>query len=284
MQPLPLTIRDTAPGPDYVRLTGARADGLPDGIHTGGAWLAPDGQTVWKPLDGRPHANTDHHWPTRESECLLAAQGLPFFPSNWRIEEANGRRFLVRPRASILTPQDAGNLMERDQVEELIISLRLLNGRGWAVNDFITLGIDPDDQWFIVDLSAAWEAGDGADDDWRLMQYLEMAGHTRRVKLYHDARHVLCQTCWLLKPETRGYRHVYASRHRPMDAMWARLEGVLYQDADYALTGVQTWAISQTPLVPDLLKRYELEWAWSPRTSDPRFHDAAQPAAAGQGG
>jgi hypothetical protein len=65
---LPLSIRDVAPGPDFTRLTGTRPDGLPDGVHTGGAWLSPDGREVWKPLDARPYANADGHIPASENQ------------------------------------------------------------------------------------------------------------------------------------------------------------------------------------------------------------------------
>ncbi len=50
--PLPLPIRAIGPHPDAVRLRGTRADGLPDGVHTGVVWLWD--QEVYKPDDRRP--------------------------------------------------------------------------------------------------------------------------------------------------------------------------------------------------------------------------------------
>ena len=90
----PLSIRDVSPSPGAVRLTGTRQDGLPDGMHTGGAWLC--GEEVWKSLDGRPYANAECHYSTLEADVLEEMADKPLFPRNWRIEEANGRRFLVR--------------------------------------------------------------------------------------------------------------------------------------------------------------------------------------------
>lgn len=77
--PLPLSIRDVGPHPDAVRLTGMRSDGLPDGVHTGGAWLWGQ-HGIFKPLDGRPYANAKNHYPTDELTVLELMAGQPLFP------------------------------------------------------------------------------------------------------------------------------------------------------------------------------------------------------------
>jgi len=86
MKALPIEIRNVPPGPGFTRLDGKTNGDLPEGVHTGGVWVSPDGAEYWKPLDGRPWVNADYHVPTREAECLEMMAREPAFPRNWRVE------------------------------------------------------------------------------------------------------------------------------------------------------------------------------------------------------
>lgn len=147
----PITIRDIAPGPGAIRMTGSRSDGSSDGFHTGGAWFYQG--KVWKPLDGRPYANASSHIETTEEQCLVALRDKPLFPQNWVIKEANGRRFIVRDRVPVF-PGGGLRLTLKDllEIESGLIEMNRLN---WEVNDDLVIGKDRRGKLFIVDLSAA---------------------------------------------------------------------------------------------------------------------------------
>jgi hypothetical protein len=164
---LPLSIREVKPHPLAVNYCGTRSDGLPDGFHTGGVYLLKrnGNNLVYKPLDGRPCPNCDGHVPTMEAAALHALAGLPFFPRNWWIEERNGRRFLVRPWATIVHPRDLG----LEMLWRIAEAVSAANRRQWEIGDLITVG-KIGEEWFIVDLSTAhyceynatWPADDAA--------------------------------------------------------------------------------------------------------------------------
>lgn len=150
-QQYPISIRDVSPGPGAIRITGDRANGGVDGLHTGGAWLYQN--KVWKPLDGRPYANASVHIETDEEACLKALQGKPLFPKNWEIREENGRRFVVRDKVS--TFPRGGLTLSLTQLEEVAKGIKAMNKAGWAVNDDIVIGRDRSGRLFVVDLSNA---------------------------------------------------------------------------------------------------------------------------------
>ena len=171
MSTLPIEIRDVAPGSGFTRLDGKTNDGLPDGVHTGGVWVSPDGAEYWKPLDGRPWANADYHVSTREAECLDVMAGEPAFPRNWRVEEAgmvtvddatHTRCWLVRGKAWVV-PDDwpacrqtgPADALRLEHVLEVERGLRLLNARGWTVGDSLKVAFDREGRPFILDLSCA---------------------------------------------------------------------------------------------------------------------------------
>lgn len=189
---LPLSIRDVSPGEGAERLTGTRADGLPDWVHTGGAWLHRG--EVWKPLDGRPWVNSDCHVPTLEAEFLEAVAGQPFFPRNWRVEEVNGRRFLVRPFARILEPKaiDDATLLALAQ------AVREVNAQEWEIGDLLQVG-EIGGVPFVVDLSTVHVqkgiCAYAADDGPYLQRFFALAGREalwerleseRRAALFHE--------------------------------------------------------------------------------------------------
>src|SRR2546430_12019622 len=96
----PLEFHNISPGADFT-------ERLP-GEHTGGPFVNPDGQELWKPLDCLPYPNAPHRVETREATILERLAGTPGFPRNWRVEQANGRRFLVRKRAYLIPEEEAG--------------------------------------------------------------------------------------------------------------------------------------------------------------------------------
>jgi hypothetical protein len=270
MTKYPLSIRDVPPGPGAVRLTGTRPDGLPDGVHTGGAWLWQG--EVWKPTDGRPYANCEHHYPTREVECLEEMAGQPGFPRNWRVEELNGRRFLVRPRCDVVGTDIDPESLTTDNLLFVEAAVRGLNRVGWEVNDPITLAVDPDYQPFILDLSAANKLPNKgcmmADDTAKVLKFFTWCRADLLVKLREHARHVTASCEWLI--EHPRHRHVYASFNRPIDSFWASIPGgPVYVHtppgaANWTEAIPHTWVATTAPLEDDVIKRYELRWGWSP--------------------
>jgi len=262
----PLSIRHISPSPGAVRLTGTRQDGLPDGTHTGGAWLC--GNEVWKPLDGRPYANAECHYSTQEAEVLDEMADKPLFPRNWRIEEANGRRFLVRRKARII---DDFSELDTDKVLMVESAVRALNAAKWEIGDPITLAYDLDSyDLFIVDLSNAQRmTGTGAfeaNDEWRIHEFMKQAGCENLVKLRRHARHVLTNIAFIEK-RREGYVHVYASFNRPLSQMWCKIpESVFVQTdgANWSEATPHTWCVTRQPLDAETMHRYELRYGWSP--------------------
>lgn len=283
MKTLPLTIRDVRPAPYAIRLTGQRADGLPNGFHTGGAWLVDD--EVWKPLDGRPYANCEYHYPTDEVEALEAIAGEPLFPRNWRIEEANDRRFLVRKRAHIIGQDVEYHDLSKEQVLLVEQGIREFNRRGWEVNDEIQLGIDPDTyDLFLVDLSTACyrppEQRKGCyapNDERRIFCFFKECGCDWLVTLREAAYRVISHMEDLLeraRKRCEGFVHIYGSFNRPISSLWASFPCEVYfvdnERANWEKAIPHTWVVSQEPLDDETIRRYELTWGWSP-VHDPQL-------------
>lgn len=268
----PLSIRDVSPHSDAVRLTGVKPDGIPDGVHTGGAWAW--GEYVFKPLDGRPYANCPYHYSTLELEALIEMEGAYLFPHNWWIEKLNGRYFLVRLKSHIFGPDLDFTDIRRENLLSVEQSIRLLNAKGWEVNDDISLALHPKDyDLFVSDLSAVQRMdGTGAyaaDDEDRMLTLFERCGQSWIAKVRRKARS-LVKTRLLRNDEGIKGRHAYGSMYRPMDALWAgelgRTYGATYiqhkpnlQEAD-----PHTWIVTPEPLPPDVIRRFDLTWGWSP--------------------
>lgn len=96
---LPISIRERKPFQNALLISAARYDGLPEGTHTGGAYVYED--KVYKPLDARPFMNAKYHLPTLEAEMLEQLSDLHSFPKNWTVETHNERRWLVRKKAFV---------------------------------------------------------------------------------------------------------------------------------------------------------------------------------------
>jgi hypothetical protein len=277
----PLSIRDVSPGEGAIRLTGIRADGLPDGVHTGGAWLLSE--LVFKALEGLPYGNADCHVETDEVEALEVMSGEPLFPRNWTVEMHNNRRWLVRPKSMIL-----GRDFTMDQLsdgKELCLSVekavRKFNGRGWEVNDCISLGCDPSGEFFIVDLSCAQHITGNvirADDDHHIYRFFDNNGFERLHQWRYKAGEAHRRYLW--EDFGKGYvtedfhqrhvnSHIYASFARPLQRLWAnRLPpGDLVHETLYPNWGHQiphTWFFGSEDIDPQVVKDYELTWGWSP--------------------
>ena len=276
MNKLPLSIREVKPAPLATRLNGTRYDGLPDGVHTGGAWLYEG--LVYKPLDGRPFANCTYHYSTQEDECLELMSGRPGFPRNWHVEERNGRRWLVRKKAFVVTKP---RILQLDELLFVERAVRDLNQHKWEVGDSISLAYDADTyELFILDLSCAHpQEGTGAfaaDENWRVLKLFKEAGYERLAAMRERGQHIFHDPLHfeaLFDRDVRDYHFLYGSFNRPLSTIWATLpEDVLLLAAArwYAQTydletkdGIpHTWVISPAELDADLIYRYELTLCW----------------------
>lgn len=275
---LPLSIREVKPAKYATRITGQRYDGLPDGVHTGGAYLW-EGE-VYKPLDGRPYANADCHLPTQEAECLEAMADQPCFPRNWRVETRDGRRFLVRKEAYVID-----NPHELEVTDLLLVekAVRELNKAGWQVGDALSLARDFSTyELFILDLSCAHKLT-GAwmydnDENWRVVKLFKQAGFERLAAMRERGQHVFHDPLHfkaLFDRDVRDFHFLYGSFNRPLSKIWATLPAdVLLIDSHRWYTEIDnlmrqhtdgvphTWIASPGPLDDDLLYRYELTFCW----------------------
>lgn len=287
----PLSHKDITPGNGFKRMgTSTRPDGLPDGVHTGGCWLSPDGTEVWKPLDCKPFVNATERIPTDEDKCLAEMDGKPGFlkRDKWHIETANARKWLVLPRM-YFWPQDRDVLLHPLTEDFLVVerALMALNAAGWEYNDLPQLAYHDGDP-YLVDFSAAhkpvkWQHGWHGDGYrmsrwWELMERPDIAELRQRGGHIHHAIQcpefcdkaeepfdVLDRMYPLEQEERRQYAHIYASIRRPMSSIWAGIEGVKYLTSNSNKRPfILTWAVSNHLLDEKTIQQYELTWAWSP--------------------
>jgi hypothetical protein len=141
------------------------------------------------------------------------------------------------------------------------------------------LARDPSGQLFLLDLSAAAEAGTtwmaGADELWRIDRFFQQAGFSRLLAFRQIAYGIVAPCRFSL--EHRGYRHVYTCS---VQAAAEALDDALYisseQAAAYwreekrtqrledALRFSPGWLVAPQPLAPDLCAQFRLIWGWSP--------------------
>jgi hypothetical protein len=280
----PIEMYGQPPFDGCTKLTGTRADGLPDGVHTGGAFLTPDG-FVWKPLIARPYPNADALYPTKEIDLLREFADKPFFPKNWtEVMTPDGRPWLVRKLAPVYGQEIEHRRINRDVLLALEQAVRGVNRAGWEINDLITLALDPKSyKPFIVDLSTAYPTRPvkWCDDSDRFYRFAELCGYDRLSKLRHNAagawHHELMKAISEedkdRATQVRRARHVYASYNRPFSLMWATMPfGTLcvHTDRSDPVNAVpHTWVFTVDPLPPNDDRdseayRYELTWAYSP--------------------
>jgi hypothetical protein len=267
---LPLTLGDVAPGEGFTRLS------IParEGRHTGGPFLSPDGSEVWKPLDGRPYPNAGYRVATQEDVVLELMAGTIGFPRNWRVQQAYGRRFLVRKLARVIPETFEVVCVTKAHVLQIEQALRLLNAKYWTIGDLLKVAIDPETQEpFVLDLSIAYPMGSPtasppykADDSWVFERWAkEVVGHSQIVKLRGDARHVVHQIRWVRE---HGHRHwwVYGSSDDVMDERWpgTAIPNAIYVPADKQGTGMYSWVVVPAQLSNALVSYYHLVWGWAP--------------------
>jgi len=289
----PLSHGNRDPGGGFVKMEmGRNLEGTPEGFHTGGPWLSPNKEEVWKPLDARPHRGADCRMSTDEAVCLEEMAGTPGFPRNWRIETRNERRWLVRG-FSWLWPQktELGRANQNDVVRLVENAVYDLNAHGWEAfgSDVPQAALDPDGNWFLLDLSAAhkpskWQS-DWHGDRERVIKWLGLVGYDHLANLRRRGRNVvhnISLSAIIPRDDEEPYRandvfydvehddrktfvYVYASLNRPMSSVWARMDGVRYLMADISKSPrVHTWAVANRELSADEISRFELTPAYSP--------------------
>lgn len=268
MTKLPLSIREVTPGLGSVKIFRDRKDGLPDGYHTGGVYEFQG--EVWKPLDGRPYANCENHFPTQEDEALLALSEHPWYPKNWRTEVRNNRRWLVRPTCYQLDDVLTSGI-KRDFVLKLEDAVRFANGKGWFINDYLSILIDPNTyQPFIGDLSCAQYRNTPTHLDWegdRVERFLE---DWKCDVVFNERRNTesFYMHAWAHDRDFKEVQYIYGSFNRPLSRMWATLpkDAVLFDNDQGNWTKGIPWTFITTtePLSDELIHRYELRWCWSP--------------------
>lgn len=235
-----LSVRDRKPHIHALRIFSTRPDGLPDGVHTGGAWRCPDG-TVWKPLDGRPFANADYHCRTQEDKCLEALVGQPLFPENWKVHVANNRRFLVREFADVIGPR-AAKLLSYEDLAFVEKGLREMNRTGWHVNDMLSLARDrTSGELFILDLSCASQLTTPESEDWRFSKWVQCCGLDWFAGV-RTAAHKVRQE-WMLERIDRAFAvvSVYAATTTGYS-----IDGAEVIPAEHE--GVEAWILTKDPL------------------------------------
>ena len=263
-----LALHTVAPGEGFTRMA------LPplEGGHTGGPFVSPDGREAWKPLDALPYLNAPRRIPTQEDVALALMAGAVGFPRNWRVELANGRRWLVRQVARVIPETYAGDLVTRSQVLMVERALRLLNARYWEVGDplQIKVAIDPDTgNPFILDLSSAHRMGSPTSsgifkaDDTRLFEKWaeEVAGHADLVRLRRAARRVVSRSAWILGKYGRSHRWVYGAPQPPSEAS---IPDAVYLPVEVGELGLHTWVVVPGRLGDDLVAHHHWQWGWGP--------------------
>lgn len=266
---LPLAIRASAPGEGFTRMQIPAGEGM----HTGGVYLSPGGQKVWKPLDGRPDPDAAYHLPTQEDIVLSLMAGTVGFPKNWRVEVANDRRWLVRKLAYVIPETYERSMLTLDMVLQVEQALRALNAKKWELNDPLRVAIDPDTyEPFLLDLSSA-RPGKGleaplafrANDALLFERWAsEVAGFEELVLYRCAARNVVHSINWFEGPYGKTHHWVYGSEHRPISASWASIPDAVYAPAVWAETGVHTWVVTPGVLGNDLVSSYQLRWGYGP--------------------
>ena len=269
-QHFPISMRDVSPHPDAVRLTGTTPDGLPSGVHTGGAWKY--GDYVYKPVDVQPSMGCGFHVFSQELQVLWEMSGQPLYPQNWWIERHNGRTFIVR-RVAYIFPEDIDYRDYIDREKALYIERAIwnLNAHGWEFNEAsipLALSAGPDYKLFIYDNSAAQKmSGIGAfaaDERDKVTKFFGQCGQTWLADLRRNAREASNQR--LLDPERQGIPWVYCSMYRPI-WLGVNIDGATY--IHQSRTSVQhaqphAWILTPNPLDDDYLRRYEFEFGWGP--------------------
>lgn len=241
-----------------------RPDNLPDGVHCG-AWRC--GTEVYKSL----LTSEVNGWPsyrTQEDAFLEHNADLRFFPPSWRVEDVEGRPWLIRPwtpyifdsRSKLRSQVSAALALALEQ------SVREVNRRGWVIQDALSLGY-LHGHYFVVDASTAYHYQDrqgNADDTTHILRFFRWAGLDWLANWRSTARDFLFTDMFCV--DYPQHRHVYGSFYRPIDRIWARRlpANTLFYHQERRQHIPHTWVITTEALPPDVIKSYELRWGWSP--------------------
>ncbi len=271
-QHFPISLRDVSPHPDAERLTGTTPDGLPSGVHSGGAWKLNG--YVYKPVDVQPSMGCGYHVFSQELEVLLAMKGQPLFPHNWWVERHNSRTFIVRASAWIFGDDLDYEYIDRDKALYVERGIMNLNAHGWEVNEGsipLAMSAGPGYQIFVYDMSAAQRmTGSGAfaaDERDKVLRFFGECGQTWLAKFRRNARKVYGDC--ILNPDIEGPGYVYASMSRPtwigINIPGATFVHVMKPDFHEAIPF--TWIVTPEPLSDDYLRRTEFMYGWGPLTT-----------------
>lgn len=255
-EPLPASVQFLPPGPEFVPMPVPEGEGT----HTGGPWLSPEGE-VWKPLDGVWYLPHPRAVPTREAEALAMMAGEPAFPRNWRVERANGRRWLVRKPARILGVDISASAVREEWVLAVEEGLRRFNRRGWGVNDLLVVALDEKERPFILDLSAASPLDTPYEDEegWFWGWAIRM-GRPDLASLRRKARSLATSV------RTRGHRYVYLSSRPVEEVRSLAPEAIVVSTRGYGWeAGLWlSWALFPHPVTEEVMRQAKLRPVWQP--------------------
>lgn len=296
----PRAIRNVSPGEGFTRIHTTGLDGLPEGAHTGGVWLSPDGKEVWKPLDGG-NAHDGDHESTLEDVCLGVMVGEVGFPHNWRVEVgapfyAPGplsvpkewknckdtgwqlgdkhcyyRRWLVRPCCLVVGSDMPFSELESETWETVEAAVRALNARGWELGDSLALAYDknvPHNPYFILDLSCAhptYYENSAWDDEWRFNTWLTQAGYDDVRKFREAGKRLITSLVFAKENDIPfSWKWAYACRHRPFPQEYELGRPARTVPGSWEEDKVYTWIVCDGPLSDDVVAGFGLTLAWHP--------------------
>lgn len=268
-----LTYEDFAaisPGEGFTKLCPPPYRNLPEGRHTGGPWLSPDGSEVWKLAHGgRWINNMLEVTPTAEAACMQACAGEPgFLPLGaWRTGHTGGWKdgwdWIIKPRMVVV---EEGVKVSRQTAITMERAVRAMNELGWVMQDNVRVATYQGKP-ILLDLSTArfWAQPSNwsfYDDQSYVNRFFRWHGHDRLAALREAAQSIWndydIEERYDLR---RAYPFVYAT-----DC----LECELPTDAMFIMspTGIpcQAWVASQVPVEDEFVFKNELEWVTAPLT------------------
>lgn len=197
----------------------------------------------------------------------------PGFPRNWRVEESNGRRWLVRPFCEVVG-QTYANALPIKMALEVEQGVRLLNYKQWKINDPIVVAIDPTrHQPFILDLSNASQVEPqarknfAANDMSYLLKWFRAIGLVELAELRESGQSILKKTVWM--SQFQEFRHGYRFNDKTTDLPGFGVNWEYHQ---------QSWLLTSFALPAEVATKHNLTWAWSPLEHEPMNVPTPRPA------
>lgn len=253
------------PGPGFVKLTPRPYRNLPEGIHTGGPWLSPDGQTVWKLAYGGCWVNSAIEiGPTDEAACMRACAGEPgFLPARawYTTWGENGWPWIVKPFMRVV---EEGEKIERKTALTIERGIRALNELGWVLNDTLRIAFF-EGKPAILDLSTARPWNKPAlwgyyNDQSYVNSMFRRHGQDRLADLREAASSIWFDTPLLERADaSAGLTHVYATDCIDCD-LPPGVEFILAREGKPC----KGWVLSPSPIEDEFVFKYELEWVTAP--------------------